>query len=88
MRILLLALIALCCLSGCGFSTSEPKKVEAKPAPTAKKEDKRIDHVLDNVQEGPTYGDKALRTYQGAKEVKKQIDQQVKEQNDLQKDAD
>lgn len=67
--------------SGCGSETKEQ--------PVAKKEEKpRPDHLLEDVQKAPTYGDKMLKTYQGAKEVKKQIDQQTAEQKDTLKDAD
>ena len=75
-------------LAGCS-STPTPAKVDTKPAPSAKKQDKqKTDHLIEDVQDAPTYGDKMLRTYQGAKDVKKQIDQQTAEQKDLQKSAD
>jgi PBP1b-binding outer membrane lipoprotein LpoB len=88
MRILPFLLLAPLLLGGCS-SAPAPPKVEAKPAPSTKKQDKpRTDHLLEDVKDAPTYGEGMLRTYQGAQEVKKQIDKQTAEQKDIQKDAD
>ena len=88
MRVLpILVLLSLCC-AGCR-SAPAPTQEAKKPAPAAKKDDTpRTDHLLEDVKDAPTYGDGMLRTYQGAKDVKKQIDKQTAEQKDLEKDAD
>lgn len=90
MRILPLLVLIPFCFIGCGSDTPAPKQQAAdKPAPVSKKKDHpRTDHILDDVKDAPTYGDGMLRTLNGAKDVKKQIDKQTAEQKDEEKSAD
>ena len=88
MRIVPMLLLLPALLVGCGSSPTPPK-AEEKPTPVAKKKDTpRSDHVLEDVKDAPTYGDGMLRTLNGAKEVRKTIDKQAAERNQMQKDAE
>jgi len=77
-----LSLVMILFLMGCGSKVAEKPKPSERPAPGG------TDHLVDQVREAPTLGEKELRTLQGAHDVKKQIDQQTSDQKDLLKESD
>lgn len=87
MKKLIGAVAIILLLIGCSSEPEQPKE-QAKGATKPKVDTSKPDHLLEQVQSAPTYGDRMLKTYQGAKDVKKEIDQQTAEQKDVQNEAD
>ncbi|HET6268444.1 MAG TPA: hypothetical protein VFG11_12050 [Acidobacteriota bacterium] len=81
-----LSLVMILLLLGCGSQVAE--KPQEHPKPSEKSAPQGTDHLVDQVQDAPTLGDKELRTLRGAHDVKKQIDQQTSDQKELLKESD
>jgi hypothetical protein len=81
-----LSLVMILLLLGCGSQVAEKPKEE--PKPSERPAPQGTDHLVDQVQQSPTLGEKELRTLRGAHDVKKEIDQQTSDQKQLLKESD